>query len=140
MATRKCTRCGLKKYESEFNIMDNKKVLLQYVCRECQREQMRERYASNKENVLAINRQSTQKSQMRAAAFIQEYLSDKYCLDCGENDTNVLTFDHVTGKKKYNIANMVSRGYNIETIKSELEKTEIVCFNCHMRRERKKSR
>src|SRR5689334_15516335 len=94
MAIRKCTRCGLKKDESEFNIMDNKKILLQYVCRECQREQMRERYANNKENVLAINRQSTQKSQMRASAFIQEYLSDKYCLDCGENDINVLTFDH----------------------------------------------
>jgi hypothetical protein len=77
---------------------------------------------------------------MRAAEFIQEYLSDKYCLDCGETDINVLTFDHVTGKKKYNIANMISRGYNIETIKSELAKTEIVCFNCHMRRERKKNR
>jgi hypothetical protein len=119
--------------------MDNKKHLLQYVCRECQRKQMQERYANNKENVLAINRQSTQKSQMQAAAFIQEYLSNKYCLDCGENDINVLTFDHVTGKKKYNISTMISRGYNIETIKRELEKTEIVCFNCHMRRERRKN-
>lgn len=138
MATRKCIRCGPKD-ESEFNLRNEKRGLLQYVCRDCQREQMRERYASNKENVLAINRQSTQKSQIRAAAFIQEYLSNKYCLDCGENDINVLTFDHVKGKKKYNIANIISRGYNIETIKSELEKTEIVCFNCHMRRERKKT-
>jgi hypothetical protein len=101
-------------FEKEECTYGNKKILLQYVCRECQREQMRERYANNKENVLAINRQSTQKSQMRASAFIQEYLFDKYCLDCGENDINVLTFDHVTGKKKYNIANMISKATTLK--------------------------
>jgi len=93
MATRKCIRCGPKD-ESEFNLRDEKRGLFQYVCRDCQREQMRNRYASNKENVLEINRQSTQKSQMRAASFIQEYLSDKSCADCGEDDMDVLTFDH----------------------------------------------
>jgi hypothetical protein len=137
MAIRKCIRCGPKD-ESEFNLRDQKRGLLQYVCRDCQREQMRDRYASNRENVLEINRQSTQKSQMRAAFFIQEYLSDKFCIDCGKSDMDVLTFDHVKGNKKYNISNMVSKGYSIETIKRELEKTEIVCFNCHMRRERKR--
>jgi hypothetical protein len=35
---------------------------------------------------------------------------------------------------------MISKGYNVETIKRELEKTEIVCFNCHMRRERKRQK
>ena len=139
MAIRKCIRCGPKD-ETEFNFRDEKRGLLQYVCRDCQREQMRDRYASNKENVLEINRQSTQKSQICAASFIQEYLSDKFCADCGEGDMDVLTFDHVRDEKKYNISNMISRGYNIETIKKELEKTEIVCFNCHMRRERKKQR
>ena len=139
MAMRKCIRCGPKD-ESEFNWRDEKRGLLQYVCRDCQREQMRNRYASNKENVLEINRQSTQKSQMRAASFIQEYLYDKSCADCGEDDMDVLTFDHVRGEKKYSISNMISRGYSIETIKKELEKTETVCFNCHMRRERKRNR
>ena len=137
MAMRKCIRCGPKD-ESEFNLRDEKSGVLQYVCKDCQRQQGRDRYANNKENVLEINRQSTRRSQMRASSFIQEYLSTKYCVECGESDMAVLTFDHVTGEKKYNIANMISRGYNVETIKTELEKTEIVCFNCHMRRERKK--
>jgi hypothetical protein len=33
---------------------------------------------------------------------------------------------------------MVSRGRSIETIKAEVEKCEVVCFNCHMRREHKR--
>ena len=133
-----CNRCGETKNESEFNIRNVEKNFLQYVCRECQRIQAKERYSSNRTKVLEINRVSTQKSQSRAAIFIREYLSDKTCIECGEEDMAVLTFDHVRGEKKYNISNMISRGYNLETIKRELEKTEIVCFNCHMRRERKR--
>jgi hypothetical protein len=101
---------------------------------------MRDRYASKRQNVLKINRQSTQKLQIRAATFIQEYLSYERCADCGESDMAVLTLDHVRGEKKYNISSMISRGYNIETIKRELEKTQIVCFHCHMRRERKRQK
>ncbi len=137
MTLRKCIRCGWKD-ESEFNIRDTKRGLLQYVCRDCQQQQGRDRYAGNKENVLEINRQSTQKSQARTAIFIQEYLANKFCVDCGESDMAVLTFDHIRGEKKYNISDMISRGYNVETIRRELEKTEIVCFNCHMRRERRR--
>jgi hypothetical protein len=137
MALRKCSRCEWKD-ESEFNLRDAKKGLLQSICRDCQRELGRARYANNKENVLEINRQSKQKSQVRAAIFIQEYLSSRSCVDCGESDMAVLTFDHVQGEKKYHISDMVTGGYGIETIKGELEKTEIVCFNCHMRRERKR--
>ena len=133
-----CIRCGELKDESHFNIRNTKRNLLQYVCRNCQREQAKARYSSNKEKVLEINRLSTQKSQIQAAIFIREYLTDKACIDCSEADIAVLTFDHVRGEKKYNISNMISRGHNIETIKRELQKTEIVCFNCHMRRERKR--
>jgi hypothetical protein len=135
---KRCTRCGKDKDNSEFNIRDLKQGYLQFVCRDCQRQQMRDRYSSNREKVLEINRAATKKSQIQAAIFIREYLSDKVCIDCGEDDIAVLTFDHVRGEKKYNISNMISRGYNIETIKRELEKTEIVCFNCHMRRERRR--
>ena len=120
-----CTRCEQWKDESEFNMRDLKRKLLQYVCRDYQQQQMRDRYARNKENVLEINRQSTHRSQMRAADFIRGYLSDKHGIDCGESDIAVLTFDHVTGEKKYNISNMISRGYNVETIKRELEKRRL---------------
>ena len=135
---KRCTRCGNIKDKSEFNIRDLREGHLQYVCRDCQRQQMRDRYASNREKVLEINHASTHKSQIQAANFIREYLAEKTCTDCGQSDVAVLTFDHVRGEKKYNISNIVSRGYSIATIKKELEKTEIVCFNCRMRRERKR--
>jgi hypothetical protein len=49
-----------------------------------------------------------------------------------------LTFDHVRGTKKGELANMIGRGRSIETIKEEIRKCEVVCFNCHMRREHKR--
>ncbi len=64
-----------------------------------------------------------------------EYLSNATCKDCGEYDFAVLTFDHVTGKKKMSISQMAAQGYSIEAIREEMDKCEVVCFNCHMRRE-----
>jgi hypothetical protein len=46
-----------------------------------------------------------------------------------------LTFDHVRGEKLLDVSVMVGRGRSIETIKAEIEKCDVVCFNCHMRRE-----
>ncbi len=137
MTLRKCSRCGWKD-ESEFNLRDAKKRILQSICRDCRRKLGRVRYANNKKSVLEINHRSKQKSQVRAAVFIQEYLSSRSCIDCGESDMTVLTFDHVKGEKKYFISDMITGGYGIKAIQEELEKTEIVCFNCHMRRERRR--
>jgi len=67
-----------------------------------------------------------------ARRFIYEYLTGRACADCGESDITVLTFDHVRGEKKMNIADMVSQGSSLKAISQELEKTDIVCFNCHM--------
>ncbi len=135
MAMRKCIRCDETKDESEFNIRNFERNLLQSVCRDCQKEQGRERYLNHTERVKEINRRARERSQMQAALFIQEFLSGKSCVDCRENDMTVLTFDHVRGEKKMNVADMVTKGVAIDTIKNELEKTDIVCFNCPMRRE-----
>ena len=132
---RHCIRCDEWKDESEFNIRNIEKERLQYVCRDCQKEQGRERYANNTDRVKEINKQSRQRLRIQAASYLQEYLSNKACADCGEDDISVLTFDHVRGEKKKNIADLIQGGYSLETLRVELEKTEIVCFNCHMRRE-----
>lgn len=34
-----------------------------------------------------------------------------------------------------NIADLASDGHSTKRIANEIEKTEVVCFNCHMRRE-----
>ena len=66
---------------------------------------------------------------MRNSTYILKYLQDHPCVDCGERDTVVLEFDHVSGEKKWIVARMV--GHDIKTIELEIEKCEVRCANCH---------
>lgn len=88
----------------------------------------RKRHKINKEN-----------ARNKAREFITSYLSDHPCVDCGETDPIVLTFDHVRGEKRDNISSMVSQGLSMETIKAEIAKCEVTCFNCHAIRTQKRS-
>lgn len=65
---------------------------------------------------------------------LKKYLIENPCVDCGEMDIIVLQFDHVRGKKRANISQMVQGGYTWENIMSEIQLCEIVCGNCHLRR------
>jgi hypothetical protein len=80
----------------------------------------RERHKINKQN-----------AKQRAREFIVAYLNEHHCVDCGESDPVVLTFDHMRGEKKDNISDMVNHGFGLETIKTEIEKCDVTCFNCH---------
>jgi hypothetical protein len=90
-------------------------------------EERRARHKINKEN-----------ARNRAREFIAAYLSQHPCVDCGESDPIVLTFDHVREEKRDNIADMVRNGLSVEAIAAEIEKTEVTCFNCHSLREQKR--
>jgi len=80
-----------------------------------------------------------QKSIQRARDFVAAYFAIHPCTDCGKSNPMILTFDHVRGTKRYNVSDMVRNGLGIETIKAEIEKTEVVCFNCHSLREQERS-
>lgn len=84
-------------------------------------EQSRERHRINRA-----------KYRQRARDFVAQYLSTHPCIDCGESDRIVLTFDHVRGEKSNDIAKMVREGGSLESIMAEIEKTEVRCFNCHV--------
>ena len=70
-----------------------------------------------------------------ARKYVWDYLSHHVCVDCAEYDPMVLEFDHVRGKKKMNISQMVNQGYSLEAIRAETDLCEVVCGNCHKRRE-----
>ena len=91
-------------------------------------ERRRERHRVNKAN-----------ASQRAREFVDIYLREHPCVDCGETDIVVLTFDHVQDEKRANIANMVGGGFGVESIKAEIEKCEVTCFNCHAIRTQKRS-
>jgi hypothetical protein len=78
-----------------------------------------------------IQKISRDKSISRNKAFVKDYLKDKSCKDCGNNDIRVLEFDHIKGDKLFDISYMVTKAYKLQKIKDEIEKCEIRCSNCH---------
>jgi len=55
------------------------------------------------------------------------------CADCGVMYPPwVMQFDHVRGKKLKHVSKMM--GHKVGTIRSELDKCEVVCANCHAER------
>lgn len=70
-----------------------------------------------------------------AKRFIEEYKqSNSVCADCGISyPPHILDFDHIKGTKIDGVANLV-RAANMDLIKDEIDKCEIVCANCHRHR------
>jgi hypothetical protein len=91
-------------------------------------DERRQRHRINKEN-----------ARNKAKEFIAAYFATHPCVDCGEGDPIILTFDHVIGEKRGNASDMIQSGYGVESIKAEIEKCEVVCFNCHAIRSQERS-
>ncbi len=76
------------------------------------------------------NRQRTTVRRVANREWVFQYMQGKSCADCGHADIRVLDFDHLRDKK-WAIADAVSRGLNLDEIKIEVTKCELVCKNCH---------
>lgn len=72
------------------------------------------------------------KMKLSNSRYIEKYLKNHPCVDCGETDPACLTFDHVHGSKCFDVGHVISRSYKTTTIAKEIEKCEVRCFNCHM--------
>ena len=72
----------------------------QSICRDCRRLQSHEHYERHIDAVRAKASVSKKRAREEAERFIYEYLSYQTCLDCGEYDFSVLTFDSRAGKEK----------------------------------------
>ncbi len=67
-------------------------------------------------------------------AKVNQYFGDHPCVDCGETDLDMLTFDHVRGRKRTEVSVLVSQGYKWEAIQEEIDKCVVRCWNHHMKR------
>lgn len=132
---KQCARCKQWKDEAEFNWRWQDRGVLQSICRDCQHGQSKDHYESHKESVKAKAAETKRKAREEAEQFVYNFLSYSKCADCGEYDFSVLTFDHVRGSKRMDISRMMAEGYSINAIKEEIYKCDVVCSNCHMRRE-----
>ncbi len=89
-------------------------------------------YALNKERY--IRKALVRKERLRAENYreLLHFLKDRACVDCSENDPLVLEFDHV-GNKSFAISQAL-RNKAWAEIRTEIEKCEGVCANCHRKR------
>lgn len=97
-------------------------------------------YSSNKQqenarqarkDYLPLKKDNRKKGVIRNREYVYNFLKGKKCIDCGNEDTRVLEFDHVRGIKSGHISHAVKNAWNINRLQEEIEKCEIRCCNCH---------
>jgi hypothetical protein len=79
-------------------------------CNSCRVEDRMDYYEKHKEQELEYKWDRQLRKREEARIFVDAYKSSGWCADCGSRDYEALTFDHVRGTKKMNIANMVNLG------------------------------
>lgn len=88
-------------------------------------------YQKNKDDIRAKRKVSRQE----ARQWVYEYkLNNSICADCKQSfPPHILDFDHLRDKS-FGISRALKFGTNLDKIKDEIEKCEIVCANCHRHR------
>jgi hypothetical protein len=103
------------------------------MCQRCNQAYQREHYRQNRAAYHAYANAWTARRYAENRARVLAYLDSHPCVDCGEKDAVVLTFDHVRGRKTTEVSNMLQTGRWAD-ITREIEKCEVRCRNCHLRR------
>jgi len=63
---------------------------------------------------------------------IRQIKSKTPCADCGLLfKPHVMDFDHVRGKKRGNVSEMLKNNYSWESLEAEIAKCVLRCSNCH---------
>lgn len=128
-----CSTCKTKKEYSEFSVNKTKSDGYQTKCKPCKKAYNLEYYSQTKARFKEQRALSRVENVRRNQQWLYEYLSAHPCVDCSEPDVLVLEFDHLPQfEKRGNVASLVS--CSIKALKSEIQRCEVVCANCHRRR------
>ena len=136
-----CSKCKMTKDVAEFSFRSKSKGTRHSYCLDCGRILAKNHYAKNVSYYVS-------KARVRRNILINaineklfNYLENHPCIDCGESDPVVLEFDHVRGKKSYNVSTMCWLALPWNSLMREIAKCEVRCANCHRRKtaERKSS-
>ncbi len=127
---KKCSKCNKKKSLNSFSKNRSRKDGLNSSCKDCHSEYLKTHYKSNK----ATYKTSNTKTRNRIREYIQQAKS-KPCMDCKQSYPYwVMDFDHRDPKqKRFNVSRMHSTG-SIELVKTEIDKCDVICANCHRER------
>ena len=133
---KRCPKCDTEKPVEEFGTSKARKDGLQPYCKECRNTYLKEWYKENAELHKARARSSNKKNISAMREKIKDYLEKHPCVDCGNDDIEVLEFDHRDASlKEFSIAEFRSRGW--ARVLREIEKCDVRCANCHRKRTRR---
>ena len=132
--TKVCTGCGLDRPITEFSIKHKKRGTRRTWCRACRSAYGKEHYQRNRGAYLARTKARRHRERDSYWAWLMTYLQSHPCVDCGETDPVVLTFDHrELAEKVDTIGRLLSRS-SWSTFLAEVAKCDVRCANCHRMR------
>lgn len=132
-----CRRCEQEKDQDEFS-WRKKNINRATICKACHRIMAKMHYQNNKEYYKKKSNQNRKSYKIRGKKFLIEYLQSHPCVDCGEDDIEVLQFDHtieLNNWKAPRVTSLVAQSLN--KIKEEIAKCDVRCANCHVRKTRR---
>ncbi len=130
--TQICTSCNEEQPLTEFAKKTG--VRLNTWCKTCNKIYQREHYQKNKQLYKDKAKAYSREYRKNTYKFLMEYAKDG-CVLCSEKEFCCLEFDHLDrSTKTFSIFEMISNGFSLEKIKTELTKCQILCANCHRKR------
>lgn len=126
-----CRRCKIEKSKEQFSKRSRGKDGLSAWCKQCFSDYDRERYQNGDKERKQRNNKA-RRDKMRDNLW--QLLCNSECRACGNNDPEVLEFDHRDEtEKQFNVSEML-HSYSWENILTEIAKCDILCANCHRKR------
>ena len=126
-----CCGCKKRKMAKSFGWKNKDQNIHSNLCRMCQSKASKAHYQKHKDEYIRRSADRFRVIRQDLVRKILDYLRCHPCVDCGENRPIRLEFDHVRGKKLFNIADALRRKSSWESILKEIEKCDIRCSNCH---------
>ena len=133
-----CPHCKKEKNNNEFNKNRNRPDGLAIQCKICIQKMQKAHYIKSEKRRKSVEYRRIN-SKQNSKNIIYKHLINNPCINCGETDPIILQFHHVKGKKIFAIANAIRLGINIENLKNEISKCEILCSNCHLKKTAQKN-
>lgn len=129
-----CYMCGETKPGGDFAFADMAKGTRQRHCRNCQSAYRRAHYLANREDYIRREIARINSYRVENRALMLTYLLAHPCVDCGESDPVKLDFDHRDPSLKRGNIGVMAAHKPWRLVLREVEKCDVRCANCHMRR------
>lgn len=145
-----CRKCGQSRPPASFYVRPIIKDGLSSYCIDCTREDNATRYQERAP--VGRHKRCWTGHERLITEFVLNYLASHPCVDCGETDIVVLTFDHLPEHTKVASISQMSRTscpgartptydgcHCLPLVEQEIAKCDVVCANDHARRTSRRS-